>query len=99
MGRFLFAAVSFAALHQLDATLPPGFGFPVASNEPLLLFTQVLNHNIEHPDNLKVRHRITISYIRDAEVTEPIKPLFNAGASGMVQLENNPNALPSMVPS
>ena len=59
---------------MLEAKLPPGFGFPIASNEPLLLFTQVLNHNIEHPNNLQVRHRVTFEYIRDAELAEPMKP-------------------------
>jgi len=80
---------------MLAAKLPPGFGFPVASNEPLLLFTQVLNHNIEHPSNLKVRHRVTFEYVRDADLKQPMKPLFNLGASGMVQL-NDKLALASM---
>jgi cyclophilin family peptidyl-prolyl cis-trans isomerase len=84
---------------MLSAKLPPGFGFPMASNEPLLLFTQVLNHNIEHPNNLKVRHRVTFDYVRDGELKEPMKPLFNIGASGMVQLDNNPLALTSMMPT
>jgi hypothetical protein len=78
---------------MLAAKLPAGFGFPMASNEPLLLFTQVLNLNIEHPQNLKVRHRVTIEYVRARELTTPIKPLFNVGASGMVQLDDNPLAL------
>jgi hypothetical protein len=84
---------------MLSAKLPPGFGFPVASNEPLLLFTQVLNHNIEHPNNLKVRHRVTFDYVRDADLSQPMKPLFNLGASGMVQLNDNPIALATMMPS
>jgi len=78
---------------MLGAKLPAGFGFPLASNESLLLFTQVLNLNIEHPQNLKVRHRVTIDYVRDRDLTTPIKPLFNVGASGMVQLEDNPLAM------
>lgn len=78
---------------MLAAKLPAGFGFPLASNEPLLLFTQVLNLNIQHPQNLKVRHRVTIDYIRDRDLKSPIKPLFNVGASGMVQLDDNPLAL------
>src|SRR6266550_3322462 len=84
---------------MLSAKVPAGYGFPIASNEPLLLFTQVLNHNIEHPDNLKVRHRVTIDYVRDADLSEPMKPLFNVGASGMVQLDNNPLALATMMPT
>jgi hypothetical protein len=78
---------------MLSAKLPAGFGFPLASNEPLLLFTQVLNLNIQHPNNIKVRHRVTIDYIRANDATTPIKPLFNVGASGMVQLDDNPIAL------
>ncbi|MDQ6801744.1 MAG: hypothetical protein M3041_12990 [Acidobacteriota bacterium] len=80
---------------MLSARLPAGYGFPIASNERLLLFTQVLNHNIEHPNNLKVRHRVTFEYVRDADLTRPMKPLFNLGASGMVQL-NDAIALTSM---
>jgi cyclophilin family peptidyl-prolyl cis-trans isomerase len=78
---------------MLAAKLPAGFGFPLASNEPLLLFTQVLNLNIQHPNNIKVRHRVTIDYIRARDLTTAIKPLFNVGASGMVQLDDNPLAM------
>jgi len=84
---------------MLSSKLPAGYGFPIASNEPLLLFTQVLNLNIEHPNNLKVRHRVTVDYVRDADLKEPMKPLFNLGASGMVELGNNPLALTSMMPA
>src|ERR1043166_9004244 len=82
---------------MLDARFPDGFAYPLASNEPLNLFTQVLNHNIEHPNNMKVRHRVTISYIRDKDLKTPLKPLFNVGASGTVILDNNPHmAMPNM---
>ena len=84
---------------MLSAKVPPGFGFPIASNEPLLLFTQVLNLNIEKPNNLKVRHRVTIDYVRDRDLARPMKPLFNVGASGMVQLDNNPIALTTSMTS
>ena len=84
---------------MLSSKLPPGYGFPIASNEPLLLFTQVLNLNIEHPNNLKVRHRVTFEFVRDADLKEPMKPLFNLGASGMVELGNNPLALTTMMPT
>lgn len=72
---------------------PDGFGFPIASVEPLIVYTQVLNHNIEHPNGMKVRHRVTFTYLRDKDLTTPMKPLFNVGASGMVQLVDNPLAL------
>src|SRR5205085_9760371 len=78
---------------MLSAKVPDGYGFPIASNEPLMLFTQVLNLNIEKPNNMKVRHRVTIDYVRDRDLITPMKPLFNVGASGMVQLDDNPIAL------
>ena len=84
---------------MLSAKVPPGFGFPIASNEPLLLFTQVLNLNIEKPNNMKVRHRVTIDYVRDRDLAAPMRPLFNVGASGMVQLDNNPIALATSMSS
>ncbi|HEY2323596.1 MAG TPA: peptidylprolyl isomerase [Thermoanaerobaculia bacterium] len=81
---------------MINAQFPDGFAYPLASNEPLNLFTQVLNHNIEHPNNMKVRHRVTISYIRDKDLKTPLKPLFNVGASGTVILDNNPMTTPHM---
>jgi hypothetical protein len=42
---------------MIDARLPDGFGFPIASTEPIILYTQVLNHNIEKPNNIKVHPR------------------------------------------
>lgn len=74
---------------MLDARFPAGFGYPIASNEPLSVFTQVLNLNIEHPVHLKVRHRITFEYIRDRDLEGPITPLFNVGASGTVLVDEH----------
>jgi hypothetical protein len=79
-----------------EARLPEGFAFPIASNEPLLVMTQVLNHNIEHPKNLNVRHRVTFEYVRDADVKKRPIALFNLPVSGMVQMADNPLALTSM---
>ena len=76
-----------------DTRVPAGFGFPLVSNEPLSVYTQVLNHNIENPQSMKVRHRVTFEYYRDRDLREPIKPLLNLGASGMVLLSNNPLAM------
>lgn len=78
-----------------EMKLPDGFGFPVSSTEPLYLYTQVLNLNIDDPKNLKVRHRVTFTYIRDAALKQPLVPLFNAGASGLVQLDDK-LAMPAM---
>lgn len=72
--------------------LPKGFGFPFATNEPLTIFTQVLNHNIEHP-HLRVRHRVTFEYVRDADLKQPLRPLFNVGASALVFLSERPSLM------
>ncbi|HET7711510.1 MAG TPA: hypothetical protein VFL80_06235, partial [Thermoanaerobaculia bacterium] len=81
-----------------EARVPKGFGFPLASNEALLVYTQVLNLNIDNPANIKVRHRVTFEYLRDQDLKEPIKPLFNLAASGMVILQDNPLAIPMTPP-
>jgi len=77
-----------------EARVPDGFAFPLSSSEPLTVFTQVLNHNIENPKNLRVRHRVTFEYYRDRDLTTPLKPLFNFAATGMVFLKD-PLAVPS----
>ena len=77
------------------ARLPRGFGFPFVSNEPFQVFTQVLNHNIEHP-HLRVRHRVTFEFTRDADLKAPIRPLFNVGASAMVVLSDRPTISAAM---
>jgi hypothetical protein len=64
---------------QFAVELPRGFGVPVMSTEPLVLSTQVLNHN-RKDINIQVRHKVSIDFIRDKELTEPIKPLFPAVA-------------------
>ena len=79
-----------------NARLPLGYGFPIISSEPLNVFTQVLNHNIPNPGNLKVRHRVTIEYLRDAEVKTPVKPLANMGASGTVLEQPKPDLFHNM---
>ncbi len=72
------------------ARLPKGFGMPFVSSEPLIVMTQVLNHNLEHP-HLRVRHRVTFEYTRDADLQAPLRPLFNLGASAMVVLSDRPS--------
>src|SRR2546428_9811521 len=79
-----------------EARLLDGFAFPIASNEPLYVMTQVLNHNIEHPKHLNVRHRVTFEFIRDRDLKQRPIALFNIGVSGMVQTPDNPMALSGM---
>jgi cyclophilin family peptidyl-prolyl cis-trans isomerase len=80
-----------------EARLPKGFAFPIASNEPLFVMTQVLNHNVEHPHNLNVRHRVTFEYVRDRDLTKRPVAVFNVPVSGMVQMADNPLAITSAI--
>lgn len=86
MKRLFGTRVVTLSQGMLGARVPDGFGFPISSTEPLKLVTQVLNHNIDRPKSIRVRHRVTFEYVRDRDLTEPIKPLLNVGASGMVLL-------------
>jgi len=80
-----------------SANLPAGFGFPIISSEPLSINTQVLNHNVHNPKNIRIRHKVTIEYIRDADLKTPMRAVTPAAASGMVMLgegkKENPIAL------
>lgn len=71
---------------QVSARFPDGFGMPILSNEPLSLTTQVLNFNLEKP-RMEVRHKVTFYFVRDRDLQDPLKPLFNAGAFGMKLIE------------
>jgi hypothetical protein len=67
---------------QLEIHFPPGFGMPIWSDEDLSLSAQVLNLN-PGGDPVKVRHKITIEYLRDADLEQPLRPLVQAGVYGL----------------
>jgi hypothetical protein len=71
-----------------SAEFPPGFGYPMSSHQKLSLFTQVLNHN-EKDINTKVRHRVTITYVRDRDVEEPMIPLYSVAPQGLKLLSGD----------
>jgi hypothetical protein len=75
---------------QQKIDFPDGFGVPLISDQPLELTTQVLNLNLEHPD-LRVRHRVTIDFVRDSEVPadRPMKPLYQQAVQGFKSLEDH----------
>jgi hypothetical protein len=74
---------------QQNVELPDGFGIPIMSNEALDLATQVLNLNIEKP-NVEVRHKVTIRFVRDRDLSQPMKPVFQAAVQGFKSLESEP---------
>ena len=73
----------------LHVEFPTGCGFPMMSNEPINLTTQVLNHNWKD-QTFQVRHRVRIDFVRDRDLDprQPMKPLYETGASAMKSLEN-----------
>ncbi|MFT5527438.1 MAG: hypothetical protein ACI9HK_005420, partial [Pirellulaceae bacterium] len=70
---------------QTDVQLPPGYGIPVWSDENLRLATQALNLNWPN-EKFKVRHKLTVSFIRDSDTDYPMKPLYQKGIFAMVSL-------------
>ena len=65
---------------------PKGFGIPVYSDEVFNIFSQALNHNIEEP-NVDIKIENNISFIRDSQKTEPMKPLFKSATNVMVLIK------------
>ena len=70
---------------QYAVRFPPGFGIPIASDEQINVEMQVLNLNAEG-EPFQVRHKVTLEYVRDVELTQPMKPLFMKAATGLVSL-------------
>jgi hypothetical protein len=70
---------------QVDVRLPPGFGLPSTSAEAIVFNSQVLN--LTRPEEQKaVRHRARVRYVRDADLTQPMKPLVVTSAYVMASL-------------
>lgn len=75
---------------QQDIDFPKGYGIPIMSTQKLDLATQVLNLNLDDPDNLNVRHKVTIEFVRDRDVAYEMRPVFQAAVQGFKSLEGKP---------
>lgn len=71
---------------QFEINFPEGFGIPIFSDEILSLTTQVLNLNPQSQTH-HVRHKVTIEYRWDRDLTKPMKALYMRSAQGLVLLE------------
>jgi len=70
----------------LDVKLPEGLGIPMQSNLPVLLDTQVLNHNLA--DKIfDVRMRLRVDFVRNRDLQRPLKALTHRGVFGMVLVQ------------
>ena len=78
----------------IDYDFPEGFGFPLFSNEKILLQTQVLNHNIKDTV-FKLKHRYELEHKKHSK---EMKPLLPVSAYVRIPVEGdirkNPNDLP-----
>lgn len=70
---------------QSEVRFPPGFAIPIASNEVISVEMQVLNL-VHEGAPIQVRHKVTVEYVRDADLTFEMKPLFMKAATGLVSL-------------
>ena len=73
---------------QQGVRLPDGFGLPYWSDETFSVTTQVLNLNPDGKSH-RVRHRVTVDYVRERDVdpASPMRPLFMSSGWGLVLLE------------
>lgn len=73
---------------QQKIHFPEGFGLPYWSDETFKLTTQVLNLN-DDGEMHKIRHKVTLQYIRDRDLPEgkEMKALFMTSGWGLVLLE------------
>ena len=70
---------------QQEIRFPAGFGIPVTSDLPITLATQVLNLTEPNAD-MRVRHKVEVLFVRDADVTGEMVPLFQGAVEGFKAL-------------
>lgn len=76
---------------QTQIKFPEGFGIPMLSDTKIELTTQVLNHNEVENLPINVRQKITIEYVRDKDLKEPLTPLYRQdGAYILVSMTGEP---------
>jgi hypothetical protein len=60
---------------QTQFSFPEGYGIPIMAGQSLEMISQVLNH--EEPElQLPVKHRASLQYIPESELSKPLKPLY-----------------------
>jgi hypothetical protein len=68
---------------------PVGFGVPVLTSDRIQIISQVLNLNRPDPD-LRIRHKVTVLYMRDSERQTPMRAIANTYAQSMVLVNGKP---------
>jgi len=73
---------------RTEINLPRNFAVPVLSNEPFVFYSMTISNNpINKP--LKLQVKGTFSYIKDTELTSPMKPLFRRVLTLRVPLDTH----------
>ena len=80
------ARVFLMSQGQSEIHFPEGFGIPVMSNELMKYETMLLNMNFQG-QSFKIKHKLSIHYIRDKDLKKPLKPLYVVGAMGAKLLQ------------
>ena len=70
---------------QSSIQFPAGFGIPIHTAFPIHIDTQVLNLSRKNIRE-SVRHKITVQYVRNSDLTTPNRALFLKAANGLVLL-------------
>jgi len=73
---------------QTQIRFPAGFGIPLASDTQLDVVMQVLNLE-PLPVPVRVRHRLTMTVVRERAGATPMIPLYETGISGMKTLKTS----------
>jgi len=72
---------------QTRIEFPKGFGIPLMSDQRLYTATQALNLN-EPNLKIKVKHKITIDYVRMEDTKEKFTPLFQQSAVILIKVDS-----------
>ncbi len=74
---------------QFSIRFPSGYGIPLMSDETLDLTTQVLNLHLEGHPGLKVRHKVSLEFVRDHDVAGAMNALFPIAGYGLTLLDGD----------
>lgn len=70
---------------NMDVKLPEGFGIPIFSDEPLSSYSMVINPD-HHVKPFDAQVKATYTYVKDSELTKPMKSLVRRVVSLRVPL-------------
>ncbi|MGZ3900560.1 MAG: hypothetical protein ACXVNM_09750 [Bacteroidia bacterium] len=76
---------------QKELHFPEGFAIPLLSHDNISITTEALNHNIKNT-GMDVRHEIDMTFIRNDNIKNKIKPLFKRAINLLVEADTCKNS-------